>query len=254
MVTRAVADTADQSAIDGEIVALDADGKPSFGLLQSSSATPVVFYVFDLLMVRGRDLRQCPLEERREHLREIVNGSPEINRYSETFAAPAAALIQVVRENGLEGIVAMRAGSIYRSGRSERSAQVAVEPRPGVRDRWLCAGFEHIRFAPRGLLRRLGAYVRRARSSWSGAGPRQALFPHFAKLRVEDCPFRGLPERTKGRWGEGLTAVDMRKCRWPAPRLVAAVEFLEWTPQLRLRHPRFVGLRTDKDPNKVIRE
>ena len=86
------------------------------------------------------------------------------------------------------------------------------------------------------------------------ADSRRALLLHFAELRIEHCPFRNLPERTKGRWGEGLTTEDMDKCRWLAPRPVAAVEFLEWTPELRLRHPRFVGLRADKDPNEVVRE
>ncbi len=57
----------------------------------------------------------------------------------------------------------------------------------------------------------------------------------------------------KGRWGEGLTAEDMDKCRWLAPRLVAAIEFLEWTPELRLRHPRFVGLRENKDAREIVR-
>jgi bifunctional non-homologous end joining protein LigD len=86
------------------------------------------------------------------------------------------------------------------------------------------------------------------------AETRRALLSHFAQLRIDHCPFRNLPERTKGRWGEGLTAEDMGKCRWLAPCLVAAVEFLEWTPELRLRHARFVGLRADKDPNEVVRE
>jgi bifunctional non-homologous end joining protein LigD len=91
-------------AIDGEIVALGADGKPSFGLLQGSGATPVVFYVFDLLMLRGMDLRFSPLEERRASLRKIVDRLPEVIRYSETFAASAAHLMRVVRENRLEGM------------------------------------------------------------------------------------------------------------------------------------------------------
>ena len=86
------------------------------------------------------------------------------------------------------------------------------------------------------------------------ADSKRALLSHFAGLSIERCPFRNLPERTKGRWGEGFTAEDMVRCLWLVPRLVAAVEFLEWTPEQRLRHPRFVGLREDKDPNEVVRE
>jgi ATP-dependent DNA ligase len=110
----------EDTAIDGEIVALDPTGKPSFVLLQDSGAgaAPVVFYAFNLLILRGKGARSSPLEKRRERLRKIVDGLPECIRYSETFAVPVATLMQVVRENGLEGIVAKRAGSAYRSGRS----------------------------------------------------------------------------------------------------------------------------------------
>jgi hypothetical protein len=81
-------------------------------------AAPVVFYAFDLFMLQGRDLRLSRLEERRKRLRKIVDQLPENIRYSETFAVPAATVVRVVRENGLESIVAKRAGSRYRSGRS----------------------------------------------------------------------------------------------------------------------------------------
>jgi ATP-dependent DNA ligase len=131
---------------------------------------------------------------------------------------------------------------------------MAGESRPGVRDR----GYVPASSTFDSLL--VGYYDGR---DLMYAGPvraglvaesRRALLSHFAVLGIERCPFRNLPERTKGRWGEGLTAEDMDDCRWLVPRLVAAVEFLEWTPQLRLRHPRFVGLRADKDPNEVVRE
>jgi bifunctional non-homologous end joining protein LigD len=118
-VAKAIASLPEDTAIDGEIVALDADGKPSFAFLQgfAKGTAPIVFYAFDLLILRGKDLRLSPLEERRS-LRKIVDGLPEIIRYSETFRVPAATLVRVVRENGLEGIVAKRVGSTYRSGRS----------------------------------------------------------------------------------------------------------------------------------------
>jgi bifunctional non-homologous end joining protein LigD len=119
-VAKAIASLPEDTAIDGEIVALDADGKPSFAFLQgfAKGTAPIVFYAFDLLILRGKDLRLSPLEERRKRLRKIVDGLPEIIRYSETFRVPAATLVRVVRENGLEGIVAKRVGSTYRSGRS----------------------------------------------------------------------------------------------------------------------------------------
>ncbi len=183
-----------------------------------------------------------------------MSGLPENIRYSETFAVPAATLVRVVRENGLEGIVAKRAGSAYRSGRSadwlkwraNRGQEFVIGgyvPASNTVDSLLVGYYEG-----RDLM-----YAGRIRAGLV-ADSRRALLSHFAGLSVEQCPFRNLPERTKGRWSEGLTAEDMVRCRWLAPRLVAAVEFLEWTPDFRLRHPRFVGLRADKDPNEVVRE
>ena len=73
-------------------------------------------------------------------------------------------------------------------------------------------------------------------------------------LPIPKCPFRNLPESGKGRWGEGLTAEDMKRCRWLKPQLVAVIEFLEWTLDNHLRHPKFVSLRDDRDPTEVARE
>jgi ATP-dependent DNA ligase len=74
-------------------------------------------------------------------------------------------------------------------------------------------------------------------------------------LEVPDCPFVNLPEKGRSRWGEGLTAEDMKKCVWLRPEIVAQIEFLEWTEGGdHLRHSKFAGLREDKDPRKVTKE
>jgi bifunctional non-homologous end joining protein LigD len=83
---------------------------------------------------------------------------------------------------------------------------------------------------------------------------REALFKRFRGLARASCPFQNLPESKKGRWGEGLTAEDMGKYRWLQPRLVAVIEFVEWTPASHLRHSKFIALREDKDANQVRRE
>jgi bifunctional non-homologous end joining protein LigD len=85
-------------------------------------------------------------------------------------------------------------------------------------------------------------YAGRIRSGFA-SGSRQTVFSKFEGLSISKCPFRNLPELGKGRWAEGLTAEDMKKCRWLKPQLVAAIEFLEWTLDNRLRHPKFVALR-----------
>jgi bifunctional non-homologous end joining protein LigD len=96
-------------------------------------------------------------------------------------------------------------------------------------------------------------YVARVRNGFTPAS-REALFKRFRGLDRESCPFQNLPESGKGRWGEGLTVEDMNKCRWLEPRLVAAIEFAEWTPTNHLRHSKFIALREDKDANQVVRE
>jgi ATP-dependent DNA ligase len=83
---------------------------------------------------------------------------------------------------------------------------------------------------------------------------RQRLFESFRGLERAACPFKNLPETKRGRWGEGLTAEDMIMCRWLQPRLVAAIEFLEWTPENHLRHSKFTALRDDKPVKDALRE
>jgi bifunctional non-homologous end joining protein LigD len=83
---------------------------------------------------------------------------------------------------------------------------------------------------------------------------RRALLPHFDELRMPRCPFANLPDRGEGRWGQGLTAAKMGLCRWLDPFVVARIEFLEWTPENRLRHPRFAGIRSDRDARDMNRE
>src|ERR1700674_3498989 len=82
---------------------------------------------------------------------------------------------------------------------------------------------------------------------------RRRVFSNFAGLSISKCPFRNLPESGKGRWGEGLTAEHMKRCRWLKPQLVEVIEFLESTLDNHLRHPKFVGLRDDVVASQVTR-
>ena len=94
-----------------------------------------------------------------------------------------------------------------------------------------------------------GRHLMYAASVRAGIPPefRRVLLPHLEGLRISRCPFANLPERTEGRWGEGLTGAKMALCRWLHPFVVVRVEFLEWTPENRLRHPRLAGIRSDRD-------
>jgi len=96
-------------------------------------------------------------------------------------------------------------------------------------------------------------YIARVRNGFVPALRRQ-VFAKLRPLEVAVCPFVNLPEAHKGRWDDGLTADDMRKCVWVRPQVVAQIEFLEWTESDHLRHAKFAGLRDDKDPREVITE
>jgi bifunctional non-homologous end joining protein LigD len=96
-------------------------------------------------------------------------------------------------------------------------------------------------------------YVARVRNGFVPASRRQA-FEKLRPLIIPHCPFVNLPETHRSRWGEGLTAEDMKKCVWTRPELVAQIEFLEWTESDHLRHSKFAGLREDKNPRNVVKE
>jgi ATP-dependent DNA ligase len=96
-------------------------------------------------------------------------------------------------------------------------------------------------------------YAGRVRAGLTAA-VRRVLLPHCEELEVSRCPFINLPERNEGHWGDGLTAAKIDMCRWLDPFLVARIEFLEWTPENRLRHARFAGIRSDKDARDVTRD
>src|SRR5690242_14013528 len=109
----------DETVIDGEVVAFDDSGRPSFNTLQNfgSSTVPIFYYAFDVLILRGRDVRFEALERRRELLKtKVLSKLHQPIRYSPDLDAPIPDLIRSVREQGLEGLVAKRRTSVYESG------------------------------------------------------------------------------------------------------------------------------------------
>jgi bifunctional non-homologous end joining protein LigD len=83
---------------------------------------------------------------------------------------------------------------------------------------------------------------------------RRAVHNQIKQLETGKCPFVNLPDRRAGAWGQGITAEKMKECIWLKPITVAEIDFAEWTPDERLRHASFVGLRDDKEARKVVRE
>jgi bifunctional non-homologous end joining protein LigD len=257
-VTMGLESLPDETVIDGEIVALDASGRPSFNLLQNlaSAAAPVVFYVFDVMIVAGRNVMKEPLDFRRELLRrKILPNLQEPIRYLPELRAALADVVQAIRAQGLEGIVAKRRDSRYEA-RQRSGAWRKMRINQG--QDFVIAGytpsstsFDAVVFGYYDGDRLI--YAARTRNGFTPSS-RAALFKRFPALHTSDCPFANLPEARSGRWGQGLTADKMKECRWLKPILVARFEFVEWTTDDHLRHSRFVALREGKNPADVHRE
>ena len=252
-VTHALNALPDETLIDGEVVAVDESGRPSFSSLQNFDRAPV-FYAFDLPTLAGEDLKQKPLDERRKALHKLTRELDDTIRFSETFDASPADMIAVVREQGLEGVVAKRRDSPYEPG---RRSGAWVKLRVNRRQDFVLGGY-----VPRGhnfdsilVGYYEGAELKYAGSIRAGFTPasREALFKGFSKLELAECPFSNLPDASKGRWGTGITADKMAACRWLKPRIVVAIDFLEWTLDDRLRHASFVEQRKDQPANSVVR-
>jgi bifunctional non-homologous end joining protein LigD len=245
-ITHALQALPDETVIDGEIVAYDAEGHPSFNVLQNhlSEKPRLQFFAFDLMFHRGSDLMHSPLEDRRRLLqRKVVPLLPDIIRFSETLEASAAEVVEAIREMGLEGVVAKRRESRYEPGRRSGAWQKMRINQVGE---FVIGGY-----TPGGrnfdaLLvgRREGrklVFVGKIRAGFTPA-LRDAVFARLTGLEAELCPFANLPESHHGRWGEGLTAEEMVLCRWVKPRLRASVAYLEVTAANHLRHAKFVSL------------
>jgi DNA ligase D-like protein (predicted ligase) len=257
-IVAALAGLPDDTVIDGEVVALDADGKPSFNMLQNygSATAPLHFFVFDLLRLNGKEVMGEPLVKRRELLeKRVLPKLSEPVRYSPELKASLKDLIQSVKAQGLEGLVAKRRDSKYEPGlrsgvwqkmRANQGQEFVIAgytPSPKNFDALVLGYYEGGKLI----------YAARTRNGFTPAS-RMQLFKKIKPLEIEDCPFANLPEKKAGRWGAGLTAAKMSECRWLKPDLVGQFEFVEWTSDNHLRHSRFIALRDDKTPKSVARE
>jgi bifunctional non-homologous end joining protein LigD len=257
-VVKGLAKLPDDTVIDGEIVAFDEEGRPSFNALQSygSAAGPVVYYVFDVMVLGGRDLMREPLESRRALLeRRVLPKLADPVRYAAPLDAALPVLIQSVKAQGLEGLVAKRRSSIYEPG-LRSGAWMKMRVNRG--QEFVIGGYTRgtttfdalvFGYYEDGRL----IYVARTRNGFTPE-TRARLFRKFTGLEIDACPFANLPEARSGRWGQGLTKAKMAECQWLTPVLVGQFEFLEWTADHHLRHSRFVGLREDKKAKDVVRE
>jgi bifunctional non-homologous end joining protein LigD len=244
---------ADTAIIDGEVVALDDNGNPSFQHLQNLTgfgtkpalkgmAPPNMnFFAFDLLYLNGYDLRKAALIDRRQLLMSILLPS-EIVRYSEHFVGKGDELLHAVRAKGLEGIIAKQAQSRYESRRSGSWIKIKVTTQ---QDFVVCGYILGERELFGSLV--LG-YFKNKKLVYAGnvgsGFTQQSLKSVFEKIKPLITKKRVLSDVPK----------EIGEVTWVKPELVCAVKFTSWTKDDRLRAPVFLGMRTEVTPEDVVRE
>ena len=164
-------------------------------------------------------------------------------------------ILTFVKQHGLEGVVAKRFDSFYEPG---KRSGAWCKYRINLGQEFVVGGYTPGGNGFDALI--LGFYrgkdlffAARVRAGFVPATRRQ-VFAKIKELKTDKCPFVNLPEQSEGRWGQGLTAEKMKSCVWVKPKVVVRVDFAEWTGADKLRHTKFIGLREDKDPRKVVRE
>jgi len=240
--------------IDGEIVAFDGD-QTRFARLQQRlgvrhpgpdlrAEVPVCYYVFDVLWADDRDVRRLPLRERKQILRKLLAFAGPL-RFTEHKNTDGEAYFRQACASGWEGVIAKRADAPYRAGRTRDWLKFKCE----TGQEFVIGGFTDPRGTRTGFGALLLGYYDTGRqlvyAGKVGTGfSRQTLTSLHATLA-------GL-EQDRPPFGHGR--LPRSGVHWVQPRLVAQVGFSEWTTGGELRHPRFQGLRDDKDPTDVVRE
>jgi bifunctional non-homologous end joining protein LigD len=249
--------------LDGEVVALDEQGRASFSLMQqrtgfrpggrraaTNADVPVLYYAFDLIYLDGYDWRRVPLEERKEKLASLLIAGDAL-RYSDHYERQGKALFEIARKKGLEGILAKKRDSLYQQRRSGEWLKIKITHRLEC----VIGGYTE----PEGSRPHLGSIVlglydkqgRLIHVGQAGSGFDQKSLEEVWKLlqkrESKKNPFYGEVEA-------------LRKLYWVRPELVAEIEYSEWTEGTmsgsgpKLRAPVFLGLRDDKDPKECVLE
>jgi ATP-dependent DNA ligase len=253
-IAEALEDLPDETVLDGELVAMNKEGRSNFYLLQNfkSAESNIHYYAFDVLMHKGKLLTAEPLDKRREILGKILPRNDHISL--SVVGRSAGQMLKFVKEHGLEGIVAKRADSPYEPG---KRSGLWSKYRVNLGQEFVIGGYtagNPLDALVIGFYRGKDLmFAGRVRAGFVPA-TRREVFAKLRGLKIAKCPFVNLPEKEPGRWGQGLTSEKMTSCTWVKPETVVRIDFAEWTGADKLRHTKFVALRDDKDPQKVVRE
>jgi bifunctional non-homologous end joining protein LigD len=235
--------------MDGEIVALDRDGRSNFGALQNalqSGRTDLVYEVFDLLHEGKTDWRSAPLRDRKARLSELLEPAKKdgVLVYSDHIEGNGEAMLAMAREKGLEGIIGKRADRPYRSGRGAAWVKVKV----AFGQEFVVLGYRPSEKARAFSSLILGVregdslrYAGRVGSGLSGAALSD-LSAIFHKIRVDKPPAINIPRDI------------VRDAEWVKPKLVVEIAFNGWTRDNQIRQGHFIGVRSDKPAREVVRE
>ena len=247
----------ERALIDGEVVAIDHRGCPSFQALQNRASSgkewQIVYYAFDLLDLDGTDWTKRPLCERKEKLLEVLSGSGI--RYNSELPGSAQTVMRTVKEAGLEGIIAKKRDSVYRAG---TRVSTWVKYKIDKSQEFVVGGYKPEGDSFGSILvgyyngKRL-MFAGKVRQGFNPAS-RRRLLETMQPLLTSRCAFSNLPTSRSSHFGEGITADEMKQLHWLKPKLVAQIAFTEWTSYGLLRHATFKGLRDDKGPRSVVRE
>jgi bifunctional non-homologous end joining protein LigD len=236
--------------VDGEVCALDEEGRPSFSAMQQAKAgTPIVYYVFDLLEVDGEPIIELPLSERRARLRKLLDGRNHTVQFSQPFD-DGRALYEAAKQQRLEGIMGKRVDSRYLPGKrsrdwlkfkthGEQELVIAGYTRGKGRREWSFGSLVLGAYGPDGL-----EWVGNVGTGFDDAEI-DRLLKKLRPLERKTSPFPTTPKMPRVRKDDVV---------WIEPKLVAEVSFAEWTHDGRLRAPVYLGLREDKDAQEVRKE
>jgi DNA ligase D-like protein (predicted ligase) len=246
-VAEEVASLGEDAILDGEVVAVDAHGEPlGFQALQRRALDrgSVAMWAFDIPWRGDEDLRDRPLRERRAELEKLVSPGGALT-LSEELDGPSRAAYERACRAGWEGIIAKRADSPYRAGRSRDWLKLKCR----FEQELVIGGFTDPQRSRVGLGALLVGYYEDGRLRYAGkvgtgfdTHTLVDLRARLDALEIPDPPF-----------DEPVKPVP-KGTHWVRPELVAQIAFAEWTDAGRLRHPRFLGLRVDKPPHEVVRE
>ncbi len=240
--------TAENAIVDGEIVAFDANGRPSFSLMQQRTGfattkerkhTPVKLIAFDLLYLNGYDLRGVALADRQRLLREIVRPGEHIS-VSEVFSGGGQSILDAAKSHGLEGVIAKKSDSRYESGRSNCWMKVKLT----TEDEFVICGFLTLKRKPFSSL--VLGYYQNGELTWAGnvgtGFTDKSLRQIYSELEKLITPKNPFPED-----------IDVDHVTWLKPKLVCSARYTGWGGDNHLRAPVFLGLRPDRDARDCLR-